>query len=89
MIRFQVHVHPGSRTSKAGGRHGEALNVHVRSRAVQGAATREVLEVIARAFEVRKAAVTVIRGDHSRETLVEIAGDDEQMNRRLQELLSA
>jgi uncharacterized protein (TIGR00251 family) len=87
VIRFEVHVHPGTRTSRAAGRHGEALNVHVRSRAIEGAATREVLEVIARAFNVRTSAVTLVRGTHSRQKLVEIDGDDDVVLERLAELL--
>jgi uncharacterized protein YggU (UPF0235/DUF167 family) len=61
--------------------------VHVRSRAIEGAATREVLEVIARAFNVRTSAVTLVRGTHSRQKLVEIDGDDDVMLERLAELL--
>ncbi len=88
MLRFSVHVHPGARASSVGGDYDGSLNVRVRARAVDGAATGEVLDVLAEAFGVRAGAVTLIRGAHSRTKTVEIAGDDAQLSARLSQLLA-
>lgn len=88
MIHVNVHVHPGSRTSSAGGSHDGALNVHVRARAVDGAATEETLAVLAMAFHVRVNAVQLVRGARSRRKTVTIEGDEDILTSHLQRLLS-
>jgi uncharacterized protein (TIGR00251 family) len=88
VIRFDVHVHPGSRTSVAGGTHDGALRVHVKARAVDGAATSEVLDVVARAFGVRVSAVTCVRGAKSHTKTITIDGDDEALSAQLTQLLA-
>ncbi len=87
MIRFAVHVHPGSRQRRVGGSYDGALSVHVTSRALEGAATRETLAVLADAFDVRPGVVHFVRGVRSRTKLITIEGDDGQLQRRLDELL--
>jgi uncharacterized protein (TIGR00251 family) len=89
VIRFDVHVHPGSRRSSAGGSHDGALNIHVRARAVEGAATNEVLAVLASAFDVRASAVLCVRGAKSRRKSITIEGDGDELTARLQVLLGA
>lgn len=87
MVRFSVHVHPGARTGRVGGNYDGALQVHVHARAVDGAATVDVLDALAVAFEVRSGAVRLVRGAHSRTKVVEIDGDDQRVRTRLEELL--
>lgn len=88
VIRFPIHVHPGSRSPGVGGSYDGALNVHVRARAVEGAATDEVVAALARAFDVRPGAVACVRGAHSRNKLVSVEGDDEVLTSRLVALLA-
>jgi len=85
-MRVTVHVHPGSSTTLVGGSYNGALVVHVRARAVDGAATEAVLDALAQAFDVRPAAVQLVRGAGSRTKVVDIDGGDEQMTQRLNEL---
>jgi uncharacterized protein YggU (UPF0235/DUF167 family) len=89
VIRFDVHVHPGSRSSAAGGTHDGALRVHVRSRAVDGAATREVLAELALAFGVRAKALTCVRGGKSHTKTITIDGDDKALSAHLKQLLAS
>ncbi|MHB1088281.1 MAG: DUF167 domain-containing protein [Acidimicrobiales bacterium] len=86
-MQFSVHVHPASRRRSAGGSYDGALIVHVRSRAVDGAATAEVLEVLAQTFATKNSAVRLIRGSHSRTKTVDIEGDETHLRARLEELL--
>lgn len=87
-MQLTVHVHPGSRRRSAQGSYDGALIVHVRARAVDGGATREVLEVLAQAFLAKPSAVRLVRGPHSRTKTVEIDGDEQWLRTRLEELLA-
>jgi uncharacterized protein YggU (UPF0235/DUF167 family) len=60
----------------------------VRARAVEGAATDEVVAALAQAFDVRPGAVACVRGAHSRNKLVSVEGDDEVLTSRLVALLA-
>lgn len=89
VIRFSVHVHPGSRQRRVGGSYDGALIVRVGARAVEGAATAETLRLIAAAFGVRASDVSLERGAHSRTKTVTVDGDDAALGQRLAELLAA
>jgi uncharacterized protein YggU (UPF0235/DUF167 family) len=89
VIRFEVHVHPGSNVSSVGGSYDGALQVRVRARAIDGAATREVCSALADAFGVRTRAVHCERGAHSRTKLITIEGSDDVLEDTLTSLLSS
>jgi uncharacterized protein YggU (UPF0235/DUF167 family) len=67
-----------------GGRHGaEALVVAVSARAVEGRANRAVIEAVASAFGVRRAAVRVLAGQRSRDKVLFVAGEPDTLRARL------
>lgn len=86
-----MRVKPGASRTAVGGRYdgpsGPALVVAVAARAVQGQATKAVLQAVARAFGVRPAAVTLVRGATSRDKLLEVAGSEPELGARLKQLL--
>ncbi|MFI6674206.1 DUF167 domain-containing protein [Kribbella sp. NPDC050470] len=90
-MRILLRVKPGASRTAVGGRYdgasGPALVVAVSARPVQGQATKAVLEAVATAFGVRRSAVTLVRGAASRDKLVEIDGDDADLQPRLETLL--
>ncbi len=82
-MRVRVRVHPGAKLARLRVE-AERLEVYVRARAHEGAATREALATIAAALNVAPARVTCVQGEHSRLKLVEVtAPDAEQRLRRL------
>lgn len=87
-MRVLVRVKPGTSRTSVGGRYdgpgGVALVVSVAARAVEGQATRAVLEAVAKAFGVRRSAVSLVRGATSRDKLLEVDGASAD---RLSELL--
>jgi hypothetical protein len=87
VMRLRVHVHPGAKHSRVGGSYDGALGVHVRARAREGAATKEVIESLAAAFDVGNADVTLLHGARSRTKLVEVKGDQATLETRLLALL--
>ncbi|MFG1622003.1 DUF167 domain-containing protein [Kribbella sp. NPDC049227] len=90
-MRILLRVKPGASRTAVGGRYdgaaGPALVVAVAARAVEGQATKAVLQAIAAAFGVRRSAVTLVRGATSRDKLVEVEGADTEIRPRLERLL--
>jgi uncharacterized protein YggU (UPF0235/DUF167 family) len=91
-MRILLRVRPGASRTAVGGRYdgaaGPALVVAVPARAVEGQATKAVLEAVAAAFDVRRSAVALVRGATSRDKLVEVDGDETKLRPILQKLLS-
>ena len=73
-VRFAVHVRPrSSRSAILGVREG-ALDVALTSPPADGAANSELLGVIAKALDVRRASVSIVVGTSSRTKLIEVNG---------------
>ena len=75
-VVITVRVIP--RASRAGlaGTRGDALLVRLQSAPVEGAANDELVEVLAKALQVPRRAVTIVAGDRSRQKRVSVAGID-------------
>ncbi|HYN56606.1 MAG TPA: DUF167 domain-containing protein [Motilibacterales bacterium] len=79
-FRAAIRVRPGARQDGAGGRaptsrlaEPPVLEVRVRARPVEGAATSAAERVLADALGLRPRQVRVVRGATSRDKLVEVA----------------
>ncbi|WP_051571245.1 DUF167 domain-containing protein [Cryptosporangium arvum] len=68
-----VRVKPGASRPRVGGSHGSALVVAVTARAVEGRATRAVLDAVAEAFGVRPSRATLLAGRTSRDKLIALS----------------
>ena len=87
-MRFAVRVKPAARREAVGGRWAtDALIVAVPAPAVEGKANEAVRVAVASAFGVRRAAVTIVRGDRGRDKLVELDPAPPNAADRLAELL--
>lgn len=93
-FRAAIHVRPGSRADRVGGRSPSArpedppaLLVRVRARPVQGAATEAAQRALAAALAIRPRQVRVVRGAQSRDKLVEISDPPGDIARRWADLL--
>lgn len=90
-MRILLRVKPGASRTAVGGRYdgpsGPALVVSVAARAVEGQATKAVLEAVAAAFGVRRSAVTLVRGATSRDKLVAVEGEETVLRPRFEQLL--
>lgn len=89
-MRILLRVKPGASRTTVGGRYdgpaGPALVVAVAARPVEGQATKAVLQAVATAFGVRPSAVTLLRGTTSRDKLVEIQGNESDLQLTLDRL---
>ncbi len=89
-----IRVRPGARVDTAGGAAGArdpaappVLEVRVRARPVQGAATAAAERVLAAALGVRPRQVRVVRGATTRDKRVEISDPPTDIAQRWSELL--
>jgi len=86
-VRVPVRVKPGASRTRVGGTRGDRLVVAVSARAVDGAATEAALRAVADAFGVRPRHVRLVTGATSRDKVVDVEGDDEDLAGRLRALL--
>jgi uncharacterized protein (TIGR00251 family) len=73
-ITIVVRVVPGARRSEVVVASHEALRIRIAAAARDGKANAEVQRFVAELFGVRRSAVSIIRGERSRDKVVEIAG---------------
>lgn len=71
---FKVQVVPRSSRSEVAGEHNGSLRVRVSSPPVEGAANKELTQVLAKAFKVSRSAVDIVSGQNSRLKQVSIEG---------------
>jgi len=67
-----VHVQPGAKRTEVAGLHGERLKIRIAAPAVDGRANAALEAFLAAALGIARAAVTVSRGERSRQKTVAI-----------------
>jgi uncharacterized protein len=75
-MTVDVQVVPRASRVAVGPAVGDRLRVAVTAPPVDGAANAAVIDALARAFGVRRAAVRIVRGETGRRKTVEIDGGD-------------
>jgi uncharacterized protein (TIGR00251 family) len=73
-LTLTLRVTPGGSRSEIIECTADRLRVRLNAPAVDGKANAELVRFLAEAFAVRRSAVTIVRGAHSREKTVAIAG---------------
>jgi uncharacterized protein len=68
-----VHAQPGAKKSAVAGLHGEALKIRIAAPPVEGKANEALVAFVAKALGVPRRAVSLVRGDSSREKLLLVA----------------
>jgi uncharacterized protein (TIGR00251 family) len=70
---LSVHVQPNARASAVTGRHGDALKLRIAAPAVDDKANAALVEFLASALGVPRAAIRITQGSSARRKCVEIA----------------
>lgn len=73
-LTFAVSVVPRASFSRIVGEHDGALRVRIAASAVEGAANRELIKVLAKSFELPQNAVEIVSGAKSKRKTVRIRG---------------
>jgi len=67
-----LHVQPGAKRTEVAGAHGDALKIRLAAPPVDGKANAALLRFLAEAFGVPRHAVTLLRGETSRQKTVRV-----------------
>lgn len=82
-MRITIRVRPGSTRPGIGGNLDGALVVRVAPRASDGKATEAALAAVAKAFGLRRDAVSLVTGATSRTKIIQLTGADPAVLQRL------
>ena len=75
-ITLKVKVEPKSSRKGISGLLGDSLKVKVHAPPIGGAANEELIEILSKEFGIKKSDIQIVRGNSSRDKIVEIAGID-------------
>jgi len=70
---ISVHAQPGAKRSAVAGLHGESLKVRIAAPPVKGKANEALTAFVAKALGVPGRAVSIVKGESSREKLLLVA----------------
>jgi uncharacterized protein (TIGR00251 family) len=68
-----VHAQPGAKKSAVAGLHGESIKIRIAAPPVEGKANEALTVFVAKALGLPRRAVSVVKGDSSREKLLLVA----------------
>lgn len=71
MKKIKIKVIPNAKKAKIL-QEGELFKVYVNAPAVDGKANKAVIEVLSEHFNIRKSGIKIVRGEKSREKVIEI-----------------
>ena len=79
-MRIEVKVIPKAKRDRVYEEDGK-LKVYVRAPAIDNRANRALIEVLARHFNVKKRSIRIVKGERSREKIIEIDVDNSNSQR--------
>ncbi len=83
-----LHVQPGASRAAIVGLLDDRVKVSVTKKAVDGEANEAVRELLADSFNLKKAAVNLLKGDKSRQKTVLLKGDSQILLNKLDQIIS-
>ena len=90
VLRLQIRLQPRAARTRIVGRQGDVIKVQVNAPPVDGAANAALIDLLANTLGVRRRTVRIVRGNTSRDKLVEIhSADSAAVLRRLEDALLA
>ncbi|HDO23369.1 MAG TPA: YggU family protein [Nitrospirae bacterium] len=75
-ITIDIKVEPRSSSAGIQGIVGDTVKVKLTSAPVDGAANKQLIELLAKELGIRKSAFKIIRGEKSRNKVIRISGMD-------------
>ena len=82
-LTFKVQVVPRASRSEVAGEHNGALRIRIAAAPVDGAANKEVIQLLAKSFRVSRSAVRILSGHNGRTKQVSIEGATESLLKAL------
>jgi len=79
-MRISIRITPNASKDEISGREEDGrLKIKIQSPPVDGAANRRLIEFLAKSVGVSKSKVRIIRGDKSRNKIIEIDGNEKEI----------
>ena len=75
-ITLKIKVETRSSQRGIAGLLGDAIKVRLHAPPVDGAANKELLEILSEEFKIKKSSIKILTGHSSKEKIVEISGAD-------------
>jgi hypothetical protein len=82
---ISVHAQPGAKKSAVAGLHGDALKLRIAAPPMEGRANEALTAFVAKALGLPRRAVSIVKGESSREKLLLIANTAADPTRLLRE----
>ena len=73
-VRFAVRAQPRASRTEVSGAHGGAIKIRLKAAPVEGAANAELIAFLSKRLCVSKGAVIIVKGQGSRDKLIEVEG---------------
>jgi hypothetical protein len=89
VVRFGIRVKPGAKRDAVGGEFNGALIVAVKAPAVEGKANEAVRGILAATLGIRSRDLVIVRGERSRDKIIELADPDARFGSKLLDLLNS
>jgi len=85
VARIALRIQPGARKNSVLGKRKEAWKIAVQAPPVEGRANRACVEYLAELLGVRRSAISILKGEKSRDKVIEVKGiGDEAADAALQ-----
>ncbi|NPA29482.1 MAG: YggU family protein [Epsilonproteobacteria bacterium] len=62
-VELRITARPGSSKNAVAGIHDDALKIHIKAPAVEGAANKELVKFLSKQFKVPKSAIVFVSGE--------------------------
>lgn len=72
-FKVEVKIKPGAKKDKINIEPGNKISVYVTSRPVEGKANGHLIKLIAKKVRIAKSDITIVKGEKSRDKLLEIS----------------
>ncbi len=84
-VRIAVRVRPGAKNNTVLGRREDTWRITLQAPPIDGRANRDCVEYLAKLLGVKRSAVSIVKGEKSRDKVIEISGlAQDDVNTKLQ-----
>lgn len=88
IVRIAVKVQPGARSNSISGYSDGVLRLKIAAPPVEGKANKELISYLSNILDLKKSAISIEKGQTSRNKLISIAGMDEaRLNTAIDDIL--
>jgi len=88
-ILINLHVLPNAKKTEILGIYNNKLKIKISSPAIEGKANKEVIKFFSKYFKISKSSIKIIKGEKSKEKIIEINDKNEEIIKKIKEVENA